>query len=494
MASRKYLAFDLGASSGRGIIGAFDGRKITLEEIHRFENGPVERGGALFWDIKSIFAELKAGLGKAMSIAPDIASMGIDTWGVDYALLKKDGSFVRDPYHYRDSRNDGAADEVFRQVSEDEVYSRTGIQRLPFNTIFQLHAHKKGHPEDLDGSAMLMIPDALGYMFGGEAVCEYTDASTTQLLDAKTRDWDFELIAKLGLPKGLFPKIVQPSTLSGKLSERLAKEFGCKRINICKVGSHDTASAVASVPSRKGSDWAYISCGTWALLGAETDMPTLTQAAREGGFTNEGGLNGKIRFLSNITGLWLIQETRRVWSERKGSKIPFAEIASMAEKAQPLRFIVNPNSPKFLAPGDFPAKIREYCAETGQGEPDDNAVVRCIYDSLALCFRAKLEQLQLLTGKRYDTLQIVGGGTQAKILMKLAADAAGIPVLAGPVEATAIGNILSQAMADGQLGSLEEAREVVRNSFALDEYAPCSARDGWDEAYARFQRLAASQA
>ena len=270
----------------------------------------------------------------------------------------------------------------------------------------------------------------------------------------------------------------------------LAKELGCGSISVCKVGSHDTASAVASVPAPHGVKWAYISCGTWALLGSEADNPTLTKAACQAGFTNEGGLNGKIRFLSNITGLWLIQETRRVWSERKGSKIPFAEIAAMAEKAEPRRFLVNPNSSKFLAPGDFPARIREYCAETNQGTPDDNAVVRCIYDSLALCFRAKLEQLQKLTGKKYDTLQIVGGGTQAKILMKLAADAVGIPVLAGPVEATAIGNILSQAMADGKIDSLEEARAIIKNSFELDEYAPSKTdRKAWDDAFARFVKL-----
>ncbi len=489
MASRKYLAFDLGASSGRGIVGTFDGKKIALEEVHRFDNGPVEKDGSLFWDIESIFSELKTGLKKALAASPGIASMGIDTWGVDYAIVKKNGSFARNPYHYRDSRNDGVADEVFKIVSEDEVYSRTGMQRLPFNTIFQLFAHKKAHPEDFKGGTLLMMPDALGYMFSGEAACEYTDASTSQLLDATKRDWDFELIEKLGLPKSLFPKLMQPSTLFGKLSAKLSKELGCPRINVCKVGSHDTASAVASVPCRKGSEWAYISCGTWALLGSEADAPTLTKEAREAGFTNEGGLNGKIRFLSNITGLWLIQETRRVWSERKGSKIPFAEIAAMAEKAQPLRFLVNPNSSKFLAPGDFPARIREYCAETNQGNPDDNAVVRCIYDSLALCFRAKLEQLQSLTGKKYGTLQIVGGGTQAKILMKLAADAVGIPVLAGPVEATAIGNILSQAMADGKIRSLEEARDVVRNSFELDEYQPSGDRKAWDDAFARFIKL-----
>ncbi len=490
MAARRYLAFDLGASSGRAIIGTLDGAKLSLEEVHRFENGPFEKDGSFFWDFDVIFGELKTGLRKAAAIAPDIASMAVDTWGVDYAIVKKDGSFARQPYHYRDHRTDKTMEKVFAIVPESELYARTGIQRLVFNTIYQLFEHKKAHPEDFEGGKVLLMPDALAYKFCGKVSCEYTDASTMQLLDAKRRDWDFELIDKLGLPRGIFPEIQSPSTVAGKIFPELARELGCGDISVCKVGSHDTASAVASVPAPKNVKWAYISCGTWALLGSEADAPTLTPEAMRAGFTNEGGLNGKIRFLSNIIGLWLVQETRRIWSERKGSKIPFAEIAAMAETAKPLRYLVNPNDPRFMAPGDIPARIREYCAETKQGVPDDAALVRCIYDSLALCFRSKLEQLQSLTGFKYGCLNIVGGGTQAKILMRLAADCLGIPVVAGPVEATAIGNVLSQAMAEGRVASLDEAREIVRNSFEVDEYAPSKGdRQAWDEAYSRFVKL-----
>jgi len=491
MAARRYLAFDLGASSGRAIIGTLENGKLSLEEVHRFENGPFEKDGSLFWNFDGLFGELKTGLKKAVATAPDIASMAIDTWGVDYGIVKEDGSFARPPYHYRDSRTDKTQEAIFGIIPEVELYAKTGIQRLPFNTIYQLFEHKKAHPEDFKGGKVLLMPDALAYRFCGEVSCEYTDASTMQLLDAKKRDWDFDLIERVGLPKGIFPKVQQPCAVVGKLFPELAKELGCASIAVCKIGSHDTASAVASVPAPKDVKWAYISCGTWALLGSEADAPTLTPEAMRAGFTNEGGINGKIRFLSNIIGLWLVQETRRIWSERKGSKIPFAEIAAMAEKAQPLRYLVNPNDPRFMAPGDIPAKIREYCAETKQqGVPDDAALVRCIYDSLALCFRSKLEQLQSLTGVKYGCMNIVGGGTQAKILMRLAADCLGIPVVAGPVEATAIGNILSQAMAEGKVKSLEEAREIVRSSFEVDEYQPSkSDRKAWDDAYSRFVKL-----
>ncbi|MFZ2653683.1 MAG: FGGY-family carbohydrate kinase [Victivallales bacterium] len=467
-----YLAIDLGASSGRGIVGKFENKKLELSEIHRFPNGPVEKDGSLFWDIEGLFKEIKTALKKAASAGHKINGIAIDTWGVDYAMLGKDGKFTRDPYHYRDSRTNDIAEKLFKIIPVEKIYERTGIQFMQLNSIFQIFAHKRQHPGDLKDSTFLMMPDILSYMLCGKVECEYTDASTTQLLDAKTGGWDFELIEKLGIPRSIFPKIVRPCTKAGVLKEELQKELGCGPVPVFRVGSHDTASAVASVPVGHAKNWAYISCGTWALLGIENDKPVLTEKARLAGYTNEGGLDSKIRFLTNIMGLWLLQECSRNWKEQ-GKNYSYSDMVKMAEKAEPMKFIVNPNNQKFLAPCDMPAKIKEYCKETKQGElNDDGAVVRCVLDSLALCFRAKTEELQSITGVRYECLNIVGGGCQNKLLMQLSADALDIPVIAGPVEATAIGNLMAQAIADGKLASLADGREIVKASFPVETYKP----------------------
>ncbi|HCE44697.1 MAG TPA: rhamnulokinase [Lentisphaeria bacterium] len=467
-----YLAIDLGASSGRGIVGKFEDRKLGLSEIHRFPNGPVEKDGALFWDIEGLLREIKTALKKAVSAGHGINGIAIDTWGVDYAMLGKDGKFVRDPYHYRDSRTNDAPEKLFKIVPFDKIYESTGIQFMQLNTIFQLFAHKNQHPEDLRDSTFLMIPDVLSYMLCGQVECEYTDASTTQLLDARTGGWDFELIEKLGIPRSIFPKIVPPCTKAGILKEELQKELGCGPVPVFHVGSHDTASAVASVPVGFAKNWAYISCGTWALLGVENDKPVITEKARKAGYTNEGGLDRKIRFLTNIMGLWLLQECSRNWKEQ-GKNYSYSDMVKMAEKAEPMKFIVNPNNQRFLAPCDMPAKIKEYCRETGQGElKDDAAVVRCVLDSLALCFKVKTHELEEITGVKYECLHIVGGGCQNKLLMQLSADALDIPVVAGPVEATAIGNLMAQAIADKKLGSLSDGRDIVKASFPVETYKP----------------------
>jgi rhamnulokinase len=467
-----YLAFDLGASSGRGIIGKFENNRLELSEVHRFSNGPIERDGSLFWDIELQFSEIKEGIRKAVTAGHEISGIAIDTWGVDYALLGKNGKFERNPYHYRDARTNEIPERLFRTMPFEKIYESTGIQFMRLNSLYQLLAHKEQHPEDMKDSTFLMMPDALSYMLCGKVECEYTDASTTQLLDAKKGDWDFDLIEKTGLPKSLFPKIVAPCTEAGVLREDLQRELGCGPIPIFRVGSHDTASAVAAVPAMKKGNWAYISCGTWVLLGVEIDKPVLTEKARKAGYTNEGGLDGKIRFLTNITGLWLLQECSRVWNE-KGKKYSYSDMVKMAESAEPMKFLINPNNQKFLAPCDMPEKIREYCGDTGQGEiNDDAAVIRCVLDSLALCFRAKKDELQDIAGIRYEYIHIVGGGCQNKLLMQLSADALGIPVIAGPVEATAIGNIMAQAIADGKLDSLEKGRGIVKESFPVDTYQP----------------------
>ena len=491
MASEKYLAIDLGASSGRAIVGILEDGKITLEEMHRFENGPTERGSSLYWNAESLFAEIKEGIRKSLAKYPDIRSMGIDTWGVDYVIVKPDGSFAREPYNYRDSRTDNVPEEVFQIVPEAELYSRTGMQLMQINTLFQLVAHRKQHPEDFaDGNIMLMIPDALSSLFSGDRTCEYTEASTSHMLNAITREWDFVTLDKLGFPRSFFPKITQPSTIVGKLREEVARELGVPRFDICKVGSHDTASAVASVPAPDDRKWVYISCGTWALFGAELDAPVLTEAARKAGFTNEGGLNNKIRFLTNIIGMWLAQELRADWAARDGEKKPWSVIDKMAMECEGLRFIINPNEREFLSPGDMAGKIRRYCERTGQGTPNDAETIRCVYDSLGLCFRAKLDQLAALSGAHYDCLNIVGGGSNAAVLMRIATDICNVKVIAGPVEATATGNILSQAMAAGAVKDLAAAREIVKASFTPKIYTPSAMeRAPYDAAYAKFLKL-----
>lgn len=470
---KTFLAFDLGASSGRGILGTLENGKLDLAEVHRFENGPIEVEGSLHWDINAIFAEIKTGIKKATEKCNDIAGIAVDTWGVDYVLLKENGEFARLPYHYRDSRTDGILDAFFTDaMPEDDVYASTGIQKMFFNTLPQVIAHKRDHAEDFVGTKIMLMPDALTYLLCGKVACEYTDASTTQLLDAEKRQWDFELIAKTGIPANVFPEIVPPCSRAGVIKPELQIELGCKAIPVLHVGSHDTASAVGAVPADDNTNWAYISCGTWALIGAEIDSPILTPEAMKAGYTNEGGLNNKIRMLTNINGTWLFQETRRTWRE-SGREISFMEMENMAAEATGKKFIVNPNDDRFMAPGDMAFRIREYCIETGQGEiPDDAALIRCIYDSLANCFKEKLHELEKLLNIKYDRLHIVGGATKDQLLMQLAANEVKIPVTAGPVEATAIGNMIAQGIASGAISNLAEGREVVKNSFPMKEFLP----------------------
>ncbi len=487
---KTYLAFDLGASSGRAILGELNDGKLSLTEVHRFANGPTEIGGSLYWDFNAIGGEIKAGLKKALAKTKDISSIAIDTWGVDYVLLKDDGALARLPYNYRDSRTDGIPEKVFSIIPEKELYARAGIQFMQLNTIYQLMAHKETHPEDFKGSTLLFIPDALTYLLCGKKACEYSEASTSNLLDASKRDWDFELIKKLGIPTSVFPPIESPCTKAAPLTEAIQKELGCGPIPVVHAGSHDTASAVASVPAPVDKKWAYVSCGTWALLGAEIDAPILTETARQAAFTNEGGLCEKIRFLTNIMGAWLFQETKRVWTE-EGKNPTYPKMEEVARNTPRLKFLINPNDQRFFTPGNMPQNIKDSCRESGQGKVSEDAeVLRCIYDSLALCFRAKLEKLQETLGVKYECLNIVGGATQDHLLMQLAADAIGIPVVAGPIEATSIGNIAAQAMADGDIASLADAREMVKNSFEVIEFAPDDAsKADWDKAYEKFIKL-----
>jgi len=469
---KTFLAFDLGASSGRGILGTIENNKLDLKEIHRFQNSPIKVEGSLYWDIHSIFNELKTGLKKALDESSEISGIAIDTWGVDYVLLKKDGHFARLPYNYRDSRTDGILDSFFTEKIEKEIYSKTGIQKMFFNTLTQLIAHKKEHPEDFENAKLMLMPDALTYLFCGQVVCEYTEASTTQLLNAAKKEWDYDVIEKAGLPKNIFPKIVPPCSPGLNIREEIQKELSCPPIPLIHVGSHDTASAVAAVPAERKKNWAFISCGTWALFGTEIDSPILTEKAMKAGYTNEGGLNYKIRFLSNINGTWLLQETKRIWND-SGNKVSFMDIENMASNAAESKFIINPNDERFIPPGNMPARINQYAQEQNLPPLENDAeVVRCIYDSLSQCFADKLIELEKIKKSSFDCIHIVGGGSKDNLLMQLTANKTGIPVIAGPVEATAIGNIIAQAISTGVLVDLIQARKMVQDSFEVKKFTP----------------------
>ena len=479
---KSYLAFDLGASSGRAILGGIENGKIVLREVHRFPNNGRRVGNDLRWDIAGLRDELASGIRKAFA-AGDPASMGIDTWGVDYALFAPGSREpVEDPFTYRDDRTEHIRPEAFARVSKDELYRHTGIQDMAFNTVFQLVAHNRRDPETLKRTTCLHIPDALGYRLGGTFDTEYTDASTSGLVDAGKRCWDWEVIDRLGLPRALFPAIVMPGSSGGTLDAGLAARLGVPHLPIVKVGSHDTASAVAAVPDTTGEEFAYMSLGTWALLGAELAEPCLTEVAAQAHFTNEGGLDRTIRFLTNIMGCWLFQECRRTWQE-EGRDLSFSEMEKMAAQCEALRFRIDPKSEEFLAPGDMPKRIADAAARTGGRPESAGEIIRCVYDSLALCVRDELRVLEVLRGRRYPALHIVGGGIQAQLLMQLVADACGIPVLAGPVEATAIGNLLAQMIAAGEVADLAAARQLVAESFELKKYLP---RDDMKRRFDRF--------
>ena len=487
----KMLAIDLGASSGRGIIGTFDGEKITLEENHRFPNEPVMVAGQFTWDIVRILHEIKTSIRKcANSEDRDIDSIGIDTWGVDFGFLDKKGHLLSNPVHYRDLRTVGIPAYSEEIVSADEVYDITGIQVLELNSLYQLLAVQKNSPEILDiATDMLFVPDLLNYFLTGYKQTEYTIASTSQLLDAKTRDWSNELIEKFGLPEKLFSKVVKPGTVCGSFLPSLSEEFGGINPKVISVAAHDTGSAVLAVPA-KSEKFIWISSGTWSIMGTETKDPVISEKSKEYNFTNEGGYGDTIRFSKNITGLWVEQESKRQW-EREGEKISFAELAEMAAEAEPLRCFIDTDDARFATPGNIPKRIADYCRETGQFVPQTKGeIVRCILESLAMRYRYTVECIDEMCGEKIPAINIVGGGTKEEQLSQFAATACGRPVYAGPVEATAIGNIAAQAIALGAIKDMWEAREIIANSFEIKEYQPeADKMAAWDEAYGRFLKL-----
>jgi rhamnulokinase len=485
-----YLAIDLGASSGRGIVGRFDGDRLTLEEIHRFSNDPVTVCGTLYWDILRILHEIKAAIGKCSVAGEKLKSLAIDTWGVDYGLIDKNGRLLESPVHYRDRRTDGIMERAYEVVPKAELYAETGIQFMPFNTLFQLWADKTGDPEKLERAHnVLLIPDLLNYFLTGERRTEYTIASTSMLLGPGSHDWNRRLIEKFGLPQEIFGTIEEPGTPVGPILREVVDETGgtYENLTVVHTAAHDTASAVVAVPAKE-RDFIYISSGTWSLMGTELASAETGSEAFAHEFTNEGGAEGKIRFLKNIMGLWLEQESRRQWA-REGKSYTYDQLSEMAVASQPLRSLIDPSDPVFIAPGDMLRRIADYCKSTGQPVPETpGEVVRCIFDSLALCYRYTADIIDGILGKRTPYIHIVGGGVKEAPLCGFAASACGRPVYAGPVEATAIGNIAVQAIASGELKDVAEARECVRRSFEVKEYLPRDT-DMWDQGYERFLKL-----
>lgn len=489
MAEPKFLALDLGAESGRAVVGHFDGASLQLEEIHRFPNGPVLINGHLYWDALRLLTELKAGIRlAAQKYGADLVSLSLDTWGVDYGLLDEQDNLLGNPYHYRDSRTDGMLDQVFEVVPREEVFEQTGIQFMQLNTLYQLYAMRRQGSPLLDmARTLLTMPDLFNFWLTGRKVSEFSISTTTQFYDPRARTWAVDLLRRLDLPTSILAEIVPPGTVLGDLLPEVADELVIDPIPVIAPACHDTGSAVAAVPAQE-RDVAYISSGTWSLMGVEVDEPVITPQSLGYNFTNEGGVCDTFRLLKNIMGLWLVQECRREWA-REGERYDYAILTEMAAAAPAFGPIVDVDAHRFLSPGDMPGKIRQFCQETGQEVPESKGeVLRCALESLALRYRWVLERLEEMMGRTINVVHIIGGGMQNELLCQFGADAMQRPVIAGPIEATAMGNILMQALALGHIGSLEEGRAVVRRSFRVRTYEPVDAGP-WEEAYDRYLRL-----
>jgi rhamnulokinase len=487
-ATKKLFAFDLGAESGRGLVGLFDGQRLRLEVVHRFPNGPVRTLDTMHWDVLRLYGEMTAGLRRCTAEQGGIDSLGVDTWGVDFALLGRGGTLLGNPRHYRDPHTETSMTEAFQRVPRRDIFRQTGIQFMRFNTLFQLWALKRDRSPLLDvAETLLFIPDLFHYFFTGIKVNELTDASTSQMYDPTARSWAYGLVKDLDLPGQILGTIVSPGTVLGPLRSSVAADTGSSPVPVIAPASHDTGSAVAAVPAQ-GEAWAYISSGTWSLMGAELPAPLINEQAHDYNFTNEVGVGGSIRFLKNIMGLWLVQECRRAW-ERAGHSLVYDELARLAEAAPPFVSLIDPDHAGFILPANMPTAIADFCRRTGQPAPlEPGPVVRCALESLALRYRWVLEKLQELLSRRLDVIHVVGGGSQNRFLCQLTADACNCPVLAGPVEATAIGNVLVQAIGLGLLGSLTDAREVVRRSFEVSSFTPENP-EAWEAPYRRWLQL-----
>lgn len=486
----KVLAFDFGASSGRAMLFTFDGEKLSIEEMHRFSNDPVMLGDSFHWDVLRLFFEIKQGINKTVLAGhSDIAAIGIDTWGVDFGLFDKNGKMLGNPYHYRDTRTDGMVELADEMMGKKYIFDKTGIQFTFFNTLFQFMAMRKDNDPLLDiADKVLFIPDIFNYLLTGEMKNEYSIASTSQLLDVRAKTWDKELMEKAGIPTDIFCDIVMPGTVIGTLTDEICEELGCPKIPVIAVGSHDTASAVASVPVTEEYPYAYISTGTWALMGSELDAPNVTDTTYQYNFTNEGGVCGKIRFLKNIMGLWIIQESKRQWA-REGKNFSFDDLEKAAWAAEPFRSFIDPDCADFATPGNMPRRIREFCKRTGQPVPEtEGEIIRCVAQSLAFKFRMVADAIEDITKKPLSAVHMVGGGIKDTMVCRFTASATGKTVLAGPVEATSTGNALVQLMALGKIKNLTAGRQIVKNSFPIKQYEP-EEKDAWNTAYEAYKKI-----
>ncbi len=492
--SKKVLAFDFGASSGRALLASFDGQKISTTDIHRFSNDPVKLGGTIYWDFLRLFYNIKLGIGKAVNLGnKDIVSMGIDTWGVDFGLLNSNGKLLENPVHYRDERTIGIKEKAFEKLSKEDIYNETGIQFMDLNTVFQLYSLVLNNEKLLEqANDMLFMPDLFNYFLTGNKACEYSISSTSSLLNANTGNWSNEIINNLNIPKRLFGNVVDSGTKIGTLLPQIANELGVKNFNVYAVAGHDTACAVAAIPAKKGENYAYLSSGTWSLLGLELDKPIINKQSFENNFTNEGGYLRKIRFLKNIIGLWLMQESRRQWN-LEGNNLSFKDIDELTIKAKSMISFINPNYNKFNYHGDMPNKIREYCKMTNQIVPMEKGdISRCITESLALEYRKALEMLESLKGSKVDVIRIIGGGVKDELICQYTANATKKTVIAGPIEATALGNIAIQLIANGEFKNIDEARTAIRNSYPEKIYEPKDV-SAWDDAYDRYTKILSYQ-
>jgi rhamnulokinase len=487
-----YLGIDLGAASGRVVAGLWDGRTMALDELHRFSNGPVYLGDTMRWDVLRFWTEIQNGLAAAgKKYGKKIVSVGADTWGSDCVLLSKNDDIVSQPFHYRDARTDGMMARAFKKMPRGEIFARTGTQFQPFNTLYQLLAMKEQSPDLLaHASCLLFMPDFIHWCLCGTRHAEFTNATTTQCLNPSTGKWAGDLLKKMGLPSSIFPEIVPPGTRLGTLRDSVARQLGLEKIQVVAPATHDTASAVVGVPAAHGakSSWAYISSGTWSLMGVEVRKANISPRVLELNMTNEGGFGGTYRLLKNIMGLWLAQQCKRAF-DGCGRQNGYDELEQAATAAKPLRSLLNVNRPQFYNPPDMPRAIRDFCRETGQIIPKTKGdLIRSAYESLALQYRQTLGWLEELTGEHIDVIHVVGGGSQNRLLNQFTADACNRPVVAGPAEATIMGNLLVQAGAAGEIDSLPEMREVVRRSTSMTTYEPMDS-DLWTEAANRFDQL-----
>lgn len=485
--TKRVLAFDFGASSGRAIIGCFDGDKITLEEVHRFSNDPVSVGGTVYWDVLRLFYEIKQGIIKA-KIAGGFDSIGIDTWGVDFGLIDSEGKLMENPVHYRDARTVGLVDEAFKTMPKEKLYGITGIQFMELNTLFQLISLKKYRPWMLErADKMLFMPDLFGYMLTGKMCAEYSIASTSQLIDLDKRTWSKEILDAFGIKESVFAPLVQPGTVLGELSKEVCEECGVDPVPVISVCGHDTQSAITSVPCEDG-DFAFLSSGTWSLFGTELDKPIVNGTSMNINITNEGGFDGSTGFLKNIIGLWLIQESRRQW-KREGKEYSYADLEKLALAAEPFKCFIDPDAPEFVPHGNIPERVREFCRKTGQYVPETvGEIMRCIYESLAMKYRLTFEKLRECTERDYPVIHVIGGGTKDGLLCQMTANSCDRTVKAGPIEATVMGNVAVQLMSDGSVKNIGQARKIVANSSELKTFEPKDT-DKWAGAYEDFLKV-----